>query len=107
MSGWIDRLGVLVLDASLGATLLIASIALAMVGCRQPSRRVGLARAAIIGALALFPLAALSPLPRLDVIRTLRGFGLNTHPILPHLGLGRASPPRRETPGVRGAGFSP
>ena len=31
MSGWIDRLGVLVLDASLGATLLIASIAPALV----------------------------------------------------------------------------
>ena len=63
MWGWIDRLGVLVLDASLGATLLVASIALAMVGCRQPSRRVGLARAAILGSLALIPLVALSPLP--------------------------------------------
>ena len=99
MWGWIDRLGVLVLDASLGATLLIASIALAMVGCRQPSRR---SRPRPRGDHRLpgpLPLVALSPLPRLDLIRTLRGLGLNTHPILPHLGLGLA-PPRREPLGV-------
>ncbi len=94
MWGWIDRLGVLVLDASLGATLLVGSIALAMVGCRQPSRRVGLARAAIIGSLALFPLVALSPLPRLDLIRTLQGIGFDAHPFWPHLGLSPATSAR-------------
>ncbi len=87
MWGWIDRLGVLVLDASLGATLLVGSIALAMVGCRQPSRRVGLAHAAIVGSLALLPLVALSPLPRLDLIRVLQAVGFDAHPILPHFGL--------------------
>src|SRR3954464_4279492 len=94
MWGWIDRLGMLVLDASLGATLLVGSIALAMVGCRQPSRRVGLARAAIIGSLALFPLVALSPLPRLDLIRTLQQIGLDAHPIWTHLSLGPATSAR-------------
>ncbi len=93
MWDWIDRLGMLVLDASLGATLLVGSIALAMVGCRQPSRRVGLARAAIVGSLALFPLVAL-PLPRLDLIGTLQGLGFDAHPILPHLGLGPAASAR-------------
>lgn len=91
MWGWVDSLGVLLLDASLGATLLVGSIALAMVGCRQPSRRVGLARAAVVGSLALIPLVALSPLPRLDLIRALRGIGLDAHPIWPHLGLSLAA----------------
>ncbi len=94
MWGWIDRLGVLVLDASLGATLLVGSIALAMVGCRQPSRRVGLARVAVVGTLALLPLVALSPLPRLDLIRVPVGIGLDAHPILPYLGLSSATSAR-------------
>src|SRR4051812_22065757 len=87
MWGWIDRLGLLVLDASPGATLLVGSIALAMVGCRQPARRVGLARGALVGSLALPPMVALSPPPRLDLIRVLQAVGFDAHPILPHLGL--------------------
>ena len=79
----IDRLEALVLDASLAATLLVGGIALAMVGCRQPSRRVGLARAAIVGSLAVFPLVTFSPLPRLDLFGTLQGAGLDAHPAWP------------------------
>jgi hypothetical protein len=39
----IDRLGGAVLDASLAATAWLGLIALAMVGSRQPVRRLGLA----------------------------------------------------------------
>ncbi|HEX8199747.1 MAG TPA: M56 family metallopeptidase [Isosphaeraceae bacterium] len=68
----VDRLGATVLDASLAATAWLGVIALAMVGCRQPVRRRGLARAAILGCLLLIPLAWLGPVPRVDVLGPLR-----------------------------------
>jgi hypothetical protein len=69
----VDRLGGTLLDASLAATAWLGLIALAMVGCRQPVRRRGLARAAILGCLMLIPLAWLGPVPRIDVLGPLRG----------------------------------
>jgi hypothetical protein len=74
MGAWVERLGAVLLDASLGATALLGLAALAMVGCRQPARRCGLARAAILGSLALIPLALLRAGPRIEVVRPLRTF---------------------------------
>jgi hypothetical protein len=69
---WVDRLSVPLLDATLSATVLLCLVALAMLGCRQPARRIRLARAAILCSLGLIPLVVLAPLPRLDVVRALR-----------------------------------
>jgi hypothetical protein len=51
----VDHLGGVVLDAILGATVLLSLVALGMLEYRQPARRTWLARAAIVGSLALVP----------------------------------------------------
>jgi hypothetical protein len=69
----VDRLGPMLLDASLSAAVLLGLVAMAMVGCRQPARRCCLARAAILGALTLLPLIALWPdRRRIDVGRPIQ-----------------------------------
>jgi beta-lactamase regulating signal transducer with metallopeptidase domain len=73
MGAWIDRLGTLLRDAGLAAAVLTGLVALVMVGCRQPARRCVLARAALFGALAIWPLV-LTPLSRVDVHRPIRWF---------------------------------
>jgi len=72
MGMWLDWLGGVLFDASLSATVLLCLVALGLVGCRQPVRRVHLARAALVGSLALLPLAGFSPLPRIHVLRIVR-----------------------------------
>lgn len=72
----VDRLAVIVLDASLAATMLLSLVALFMLGCRQPARRLRLARTAIVCSLALIPLAAVAPWPRVDLVGALLRSGL-------------------------------
>src|SRR5262245_43119112 len=81
MWGWVDRLGAPLFDTSLAALLLWAGVALAMLGCRQPARRLRLARAAVVASLALWPLVGLGLVPRLDVSAALHGVGVLPHPI--------------------------
>ncbi len=78
----VDRLGVIVLDAGLASTVLLAVVTLAMVVSRQPARRVRLARAAMAGSLALIPLIGLGLVPRFDIVEFLRSLGLFLHPAL-------------------------
>lgn len=68
MGTWIDWLGEVVFDAGVSASALLAATALALVVTRQPARRLHVARTAIIGLIALFPLVGLRLVPRLDVI---------------------------------------
>lgn len=73
MGFWVDRLGTALLDASLSAFVFLGVLALLMVGTRQPARRCGLARAAIIGSLALLPLVAFAPgRPRVELLGSIR-----------------------------------
>ena len=78
----VDHLGGIVFRAGISATVLSSLIILAMLGCRQPARRIVLARAALLGALVLIPLVGLAPLPRFDVVAALRGVGVLPHPLL-------------------------
>ena len=68
----VDRLGAALLDASLAATAITGLVVLAMVQCRQPARRRDWARAGLLSTLALLPLAALNPVPRIDLRGPLR-----------------------------------
>lgn len=81
MAHGIDRLGELLLDGSLSATALLSLVALAMIACRQPVRRILLARAAILCVLVLIPLLIFAPLPRISLNRLAHQSGLLTHPI--------------------------
>src|SRR5262249_52462629 len=72
MGTWLDRLGALLVDATLGTLALLVVATIAMVGCRQPSRRVILARGAILGSLAMIALDSARPLPRLDLVGQLQ-----------------------------------
>jgi hypothetical protein len=63
----VDRLGAALLDASLAATAIAGLVVLAMIQCRQPARRRDWARAGLVSTLALLPLAALNPVPRIDL----------------------------------------
>jgi hypothetical protein len=82
MWDWVDHLGAIVFRASVPAAALSSLVVLAMLGCRQPARRIALARAALLGSLALIPLVGLAPLPRYDVFAALRGAGVLPHPLL-------------------------
>jgi len=68
----VDRLGAALLDASLAATAITGLVVLAMIQCRQPARRRDWARAGLLATLALLPLAALNPVPRIDLRGPLR-----------------------------------
>jgi beta-lactamase regulating signal transducer with metallopeptidase domain len=65
---WMDRIGLILFDAALSTALLLTLIVLAMLGCRQPVRRILLARVALLASLAIPPLVGFGRLPRLDVI---------------------------------------
>jgi len=80
MWGWVDRLGTLLLDAGLAALLLWSVVALTMLGSRQPVRRLRLARAAVIGSLAIWPLVGLRMVPKLDLVAALHDAGVLPHP---------------------------
>ena len=72
MSDLVDRMGAALLDAGLAATAISGLVVLAMVQCRQPARRRGWARAGLLSTLALLPMAALNPFPRVDLRAPLR-----------------------------------
>ena len=71
MPDLVDRLGATLLDASLAASAISGLVLLAMIQSRQPARRLAWARAGLLAALALLPLSALNPVPRLDLWRPL------------------------------------
>jgi len=79
---WVDRLGVLVFDAGLSAAVLWAGAWLAVLGCRQPARRLRIARAAAICSLSLGPLVGLQVVPRVDLVAALVRTGFLPHPLL-------------------------
>jgi len=68
----IDRLGLILLDATLSTAVFLSAMMLAILLCRQPARRLLIARVALCASLAMFPLVALGPLPRLDMVQILQ-----------------------------------
>jgi beta-lactamase regulating signal transducer with metallopeptidase domain len=65
---WIDRIGIVLFDATLSAILFFSLVVLAMLACRQPARRILIARVALLASLAIIPMIGLESLPRLDVV---------------------------------------
>ncbi len=76
-----DRLAAALLDATLAAGAISGLVVLAMLHCRQPARRRDWARAGLISALALFPLAAFHPDRRVDLSGPLRSI-LGADPVV-------------------------
>lgn len=68
MVGWLERVGPRLGDASLAGLVLSTLAALGMVACRQPVRRLTIARATLAAILALGPLSAWSPMTRVDAV---------------------------------------
>jgi len=68
---WVDRAGTVLFDATLSTALFLSLVVVAMLVCRQPTRRLLIARVALVASLAMIPLVALVPLPRLDLVDTL------------------------------------
>ena len=81
----VDRLCGFVIDAGVSATLLWAVAALAMLGCRQPARRLRLARVAILASLAIPFVIAIGLVPRIDLVTNVGGLASSPN----------ISPPRR------------
>lgn len=79
MGDSVDRLGAILVDGTVAATVLLGAAALAMIGCGQPARRLLLGRVAILGVLAVVPLAIFAPIPRFPIGPTLAAF------VPPHL----------------------
>jgi beta-lactamase regulating signal transducer with metallopeptidase domain len=67
---WLDRVAPLLLDASFAAAVLTSALIAILLVCRQPVRRIALARTAILGVLAMIPLTALAPWPRFHIVYT-------------------------------------
>ena len=76
MGVWFDRFGGFVLDVSVSAAALLGVVAIAMILCQQPVRRLLLARGALLGLLALIPLVGFRLVPRFDVVSAIRESGL-------------------------------
>jgi beta-lactamase regulating signal transducer with metallopeptidase domain len=70
MWDWMDCIGIIVFDAAFATAVFLTFIVLAMLACRQPARRILLARVALLASLAIIPLVAWGRLPRLYVIDT-------------------------------------
>ena len=68
---WLDRAGSILFDATLSTAIFLSLVVLAMLICRQPTRRLLIARIALWASLAMIPLVALAPLPRVDLLDTL------------------------------------
>jgi beta-lactamase regulating signal transducer with metallopeptidase domain len=64
---WLDRISLILFDATVSTALFLSLVVLAILFCRQPSRRLRIARVALVSSLTMVPLVALAPLPRLDV----------------------------------------
>jgi beta-lactamase regulating signal transducer with metallopeptidase domain len=73
-----DRLGLILFDATLSTAVLLSLAILAILVCRQPARRLLIARVALRGSLLMLPLVALVPLPRLDIVHVLTQFKLDS-----------------------------
>jgi beta-lactamase regulating signal transducer with metallopeptidase domain len=67
----IDRLGLILFDATLSTAVFLSLMIVAMLVCRQPARRLLIARVAFCASLAMLPLIAFAPLPRLDLVQIL------------------------------------
>jgi len=67
---WLDRAGSVLFDAALSTAIFLSLVVLAILVCHQPSRRRLIARVAFLASLAMIPLVALAPLPRLDLVDT-------------------------------------
>lgn len=67
---WLDRIGTILFDAGFATAVFSTLIVLAMLGCRQPARRILLARVSLLASLAIIPLVAWGHLPRLYVVDT-------------------------------------
>src|SRR4051812_15492706 len=91
MWDWFDHVGWIVCRAGVSVAIVSSLGVLAMLGCRQPSRRIALARATLLGAILAIPLAGLAPLPRFEVFAALREVGILPHP-LESLSFARAWP---------------
>ena len=100
MRGWVDHLGVWC-PTRAWLALFIASLALAILGCRQPARRIALARATMLGSMILILLVAIVPVPRHDVVRGAAGCG-RAAASAPVDVVGRRSEGRAGSPGDRG-----
>ncbi len=55
----IDRLGLILFDATFSTALLFSLATLAILVCRQPARRLFIARVALCASLLMFPLTAI------------------------------------------------
>jgi beta-lactamase regulating signal transducer with metallopeptidase domain len=66
MWGALDRFGQVLVDATLATTVFMSLVVLLMLSCRQPARRLAIARAASVLSMLMIPLAAASPLPRIN-----------------------------------------
>ncbi|MHB1556542.1 MAG: M56 family metallopeptidase [Isosphaeraceae bacterium] len=71
MLAWMDRIWIILFDASLSTAVFTTFIVLVMLACRQPARRILVARVALLSSLAIVPLVGFGRLPRLDVLDTL------------------------------------
>jgi hypothetical protein len=67
----IDRLGLVLFDATIATAFLLSLTSLAILVCRQPARRLFIARVALWSSLLIFPLVGFAPLPRVDLVRLL------------------------------------
>lgn len=67
---WLDRIGIVLFDAAFATAVFSTFVVLAMLACRQPARRILLARVSLLATLAIIPLVAWGHLPRLYVIDT-------------------------------------
>jgi beta-lactamase regulating signal transducer with metallopeptidase domain len=68
---WLDRAGPTLFDATCSTAIFLTLVVLAMLACRQPTRRLLIARVALLASLAMIPLVALVPLPRFDLLDTI------------------------------------
>ena len=88
---WLDRAGPILFDATLSTALFLSLVVLAMLVCRQPTRRLLIARVALFASLAMIPLVALVPLPRLDLLDALVQSELLPNSLILELEKGRMS----------------
>ena len=98
----VDRLGVILFDSTLSTAVFLSLMILAMLVCRQPARRLLIARGAFYASLLMFPLVALAPLPRLNLVRLLARAQIVSVPFN-----AISAPPEDAAPPGVGSGFAP
>jgi hypothetical protein len=76
MWAWLDRLTPFLLDAALDAAILSSFAIAILIFCRQPARRITIARTSLLAVLALPILIAILPWPRLELRHSLHRLGL-------------------------------